>query len=127
MAVDVEGNLTRRRGERAGPGPRRRGVLACRRELAFVPTADNPTNLAFGRGEARRTLYVTARANLFRIGTLCARRLSSVRQVSGCGFGARQCVSSRPDARAPEGRLHASSPARRAMRAATVQSNGELS
>jgi len=29
-----------------------------------VPTADNPTNVAFGRGVERRTLYVTARAVL---------------------------------------------------------------
>jgi len=35
-----------------------------------VPTQDNLTNLGFGRGDERRTLYVTARANLFRIKTL---------------------------------------------------------
>ena len=35
-----------------------------------MPTQDNLTNLGFGRGDERRTLYVTARANLFRIKTL---------------------------------------------------------
>ena len=53
--------------------PQDRGVAVFSpsgQELAFVPTQDNPTNLAFGRGDERRTLYVTARANLFRIKTL---------------------------------------------------------
>lgn len=70
MAVDVEGNLY---AARVSALAQDRGVVVFSptgQELAFVPTADNPTNLAFGRGEARRTLYVTARANLFRIGTL---------------------------------------------------------
>src|SRR4051812_28777864 len=70
MAVDVEGNLY---AARVSAVPQDRGVAVFSpsgQELAFVPTADNPTNLAFGRGDERRTLYVTARANLFRIKTV---------------------------------------------------------
>ncbi|MBI2769781.1 MAG: SMP-30/gluconolactonase/LRE family protein [Burkholderiales bacterium] len=70
MAVDTEGNIY---AARVSAVPQDRGVAVFSpsgQELAFVPTADNPTNLAFGRGEERRTLYVTARANLFRIRTL---------------------------------------------------------
>ena len=67
MAVDVEGNLY---AARVSAVPQDRGIAvfsSSGQELAFVPTQDNPTNLAFGRGDERRTLYVTARANLFRI------------------------------------------------------------
>ena len=70
MAVDVEGNLY---AARVSAVPQDRGIAvfsSSGQELAFVPTQDNPTNLAFGRGDERRTLYVTARANLFRIRTL---------------------------------------------------------
>ena len=67
MAVDVEGNLY---AARVSALPQDRGIAVFSpsgQELAFVPTADNPTNVAFGRGDELRTLYVTARANLFRI------------------------------------------------------------
>jgi gluconolactonase len=70
MAVDVEGNIY---AARVSAVPQDRGVVVfspAGQELAFVPTADNPTNMAFGRGDQRRTLYVTARANLFRITVL---------------------------------------------------------
>ena len=70
MAVDVEGNLY---AARVSALPQDRGVVVfspAGKELAFVPTTDNPTNVAFGRGEERRTLYVTARANLLRIKVL---------------------------------------------------------
>src|SRR5438093_5525297 len=39
------------------------------KELARVPTPVLPTNVAFGRGDERSTLYVTAGGNLFRIRT----------------------------------------------------------
>jgi gluconolactonase len=67
MAVDVEGNIY---AARVSAIPQDRGIAVFSpsgQELAFVPTADNPTNVAFGRGDERHTLYVTARANLFRI------------------------------------------------------------
>jgi gluconolactonase len=70
MAVDVEGNIY---AARVSAVPQDRGIAvfsSAGQELSFVPTTDNPTNLAFGRGDERRTLYVTARANLFRIKTL---------------------------------------------------------
>jgi gluconolactonase len=70
MAVDVEGNIY---AARVSAVPQDRGIVVFApsgQELAFVPTADNPTNVAFGRGDERRTLYVTARANLLRIKTL---------------------------------------------------------
>lgn len=70
MAVDVDGNLY---AARVSAVPQDRGIVVFSpsgQELAFVPTADNPTNVAFGRGDERRTLYVTARANLFRIQVL---------------------------------------------------------
>jgi gluconolactonase len=70
MAVDVEGNIY---AARVSALPMDRGIVVFSpsgQELAFVPTADNPTNVGFGRGDERRTLYVTARANLFRIKTL---------------------------------------------------------
>ena len=67
MAVDVEGNLY---AARVSAVPQDRGIVVFSpsgQELAFVPMADNPTNVAFGRGVERRTLYVTARANLLRV------------------------------------------------------------
>ncbi|MFM2066058.1 MAG: Gluconolactonase [Pseudomonadota bacterium] len=70
MAVDVEGHLYT---ARVSAVPQDRGVAVFSptgQELAFVPTPDNPTNLTFGRGEERRTLYVTARAHLYRIKVL---------------------------------------------------------
>src|SRR4051812_33350788 len=70
MAVDADGNIY---AARVSAVPQDRGVAVfspAGQELAFVPTTDNPTNLGFGRGDERRTLYVTARANLFRIKVL---------------------------------------------------------
>src|SRR3954466_9109285 len=70
MAVDVEGNIY---AARVSAVPADRGLAVFSpsgQELAFLPTSDNPTNVAFGRGDERRALYVTARANLFRIKTL---------------------------------------------------------
>jgi gluconolactonase len=70
MAVDAEGNIY---AARVSALPQDRGLVVfspAGQELAFVPTADNPTNVAFGRGDQRRTLYVTARANLLRIPVL---------------------------------------------------------
>ncbi|MEI8143998.1 MAG: SMP-30/gluconolactonase/LRE family protein [Alphaproteobacteria bacterium] len=70
MAVDVDGNIY---AARVSAVPQDRGIAVFSpsgQELAFVPTTDNPTNVAFGRGEDRDTLFVTARANLLRIKTL---------------------------------------------------------
>jgi len=36
-------------------------------ELAHIPTEYKPTNVGFGRGEASKTLYITAGAGLYRI------------------------------------------------------------
>ncbi|MEJ6024290.1 SMP-30/gluconolactonase/LRE family protein [Ramlibacter sp. PS4R-6] len=70
MTVDTEGNIY---AARVSAVPQDRGVVVFSptgEELAFVPMADNPTNVAFGRGGDRRKLYITARANLFRIDVL---------------------------------------------------------
>ncbi len=37
------------------------------KELARIPTGAVPTNVAFGRGDASKTLYVTAGNTLYRI------------------------------------------------------------
>jgi len=51
-----------------------RTVLCCAMDSSTgserITRRNYPTNLGFGRGDERRTLYVTARANLFRIKTL---------------------------------------------------------
>lgn len=39
-------------------------------ELAYIPTPEVPTNVAFGRGAERRTLYITAGASLYRVRTV---------------------------------------------------------
>ena len=37
------------------------------REVAYIPTPEGPTNVKFGRGSDANVLYITARANLYRI------------------------------------------------------------
>lgn len=37
------------------------------KELTFIPTPELPTNVAFGRGDASKILYITAGGSLFRI------------------------------------------------------------
>jgi len=56
MAVDIDGNIY---AARVSATPQDRGIAVFSpsgQELAFVPTADNPTNVAFGRGDERRTV-----------------------------------------------------------------------
>ena len=65
LVVDVEGNLYVAVRDERQPGiyiysPR--GT-----ERAYIPTESLPTNVGFGRGEASRTLYVTAGGSLYRI------------------------------------------------------------
>ena len=65
LVADVEGNLYV-----AVRDTTRFGVVVYSpggKELAYIPTPEIPTNVAFGRGERRRTLYVTAGGSLYRI------------------------------------------------------------
>ena len=66
LVVDVGGNLyvAERSQKRTGIAVR----LPEGKELAFIPTApDLPTNVAFGRGAERKTLYITAGKSLYKI------------------------------------------------------------
>lgn len=63
--VDVEGNLYVAVRDKTRFGV---GVYAPDgTELAFIKTPELPTNVAFGRGEASKILYITAGGSLFRI------------------------------------------------------------
>ncbi|MFO1349224.1 MAG: SMP-30/gluconolactonase/LRE family protein [Gammaproteobacteria bacterium] len=66
MIADVEGNIYI--AERCEYRP---GIAVLNpegKELAFVPTGKElPTNVGFGRGEERKTLYVTSGKSLYRI------------------------------------------------------------
>jgi gluconolactonase len=69
MAMDVEGNVWVAVHSSTG----RTGVAVYRpngEEAAFIPTPEPAKNLAFGRGIARRTLYITAGQSLYRIQVL---------------------------------------------------------
>ena len=67
LAVDTEGNLFV-----AVRALSRPGIYVYNpegRELARVPTPVLPTNVGFGRGAERSTLYITAGGNLYRVKT----------------------------------------------------------
>jgi len=68
MCVDVQGRIFA-----AVRNEKRFGISvfdpATRKELAFIPTPELPTNCCFGSGEDRQTLYVTAGQGLYRIRT----------------------------------------------------------
>ena len=68
MVVDAEGNLFVAVRDETRPG-------VCvytpeGEELAYVKTPDKPTNVAFGRGETSKVLYITAEHCLYSIQTL---------------------------------------------------------
>ena len=69
LVVDVEGNLYV-----AERSQKRRGIAVRSpegKELEFIRTApDLPTNVAFGRGAERKTLYITAGKSLYKINLL---------------------------------------------------------
>ena len=68
MVADAEGNLYL-----AVRNEARMGVHVYTpegEELAYVKTPDKPTNVAFGRGRTRKTLYITAENCLYSIQTL---------------------------------------------------------
>lgn len=65
IAVDVEGNVWV-----ALAQPQQSGVCAFApdgRALGCIPIPEVPSNVAFGRGAERSTLYVTARTGLYRV------------------------------------------------------------
>jgi len=65
FTVDVEGNLYVAVRDEARPG-----IYVYShdgKELAYIQTPELPTNVAFGRGEAGKTLYITAENSLHRI------------------------------------------------------------
>lgn len=63
--VDVEGNLYVAVRDKTRFGI---GVYSPNgKELAFIPTPELPTNVAFGRGDASKILYITAGGSLLRI------------------------------------------------------------
>lgn len=67
IAVDVEGNVWAAMAKPAG----RSGVCAYApddgRELGCIAIPEVPSNVAFGKGDERSTLYVTARTGLYRV------------------------------------------------------------
>ncbi len=66
LVVDVGGNLYVAERSHKRPGVTVRSPDG--KELAFIPTApDLPTNVAFGRGAERKTLYITAGKSLYKI------------------------------------------------------------
>jgi gluconolactonase len=69
MATDVDGNVWVAIHSTTG----RTGVAVYNpdgEELAFIPTPEPAKNVAFGRGDARRILYITAGQSLYRIPVL---------------------------------------------------------
>lgn len=66
LVVDVDGNLYVAERRHKRPGISVRSPEG--QELEFIQTApDLPTNVAFGRGAARKTLYITAGKSLYKI------------------------------------------------------------
>ena len=64
MAIDVDGNLYLAR------PAKKPGIYVYSpdgQELGLIPTPDPPTNVTFGRGPTGKTLYITARSNLYRV------------------------------------------------------------
>lgn len=68
MVADAEGNLYLAVRDEARMGVR--VYTPEGEELAYVKTPDKPTNVAFGRGKTRKTLYITAENCLYSIQTL---------------------------------------------------------
>ena len=68
MVVDAEGNLYVAVRDETRPGVRVYTPEGA--ELAYVKTPDRPTNVAFGRGKTRKTLYITAENCLYSIQTM---------------------------------------------------------
>src|SRR5438445_4441703 len=65
ISVDRDGNIYC-----ALPGRERPGIHVyspAGKELAYIPTPEKPTNVRFGRGSDRQTLFITAGKRLFRI------------------------------------------------------------
>lgn len=65
MTIDVEGNIYA-----AVRKDSKHGIIVYSpqgKELAYIPTADLPTNCSFGNGKESAMLYVTAGTGLFRI------------------------------------------------------------
>ena len=66
LVVDVDGNLYVAERSHKRPGISVRSPEG--KELEFIRTApDLPTNVAFGRGAERKTLYITAGKSLYKI------------------------------------------------------------
>jgi len=64
MAIDVEGNLYLARPTKTP------GIYIYSpdgQELGLIPTPLPPTNVAFGHGPTAKTLYITARSNLYKV------------------------------------------------------------
>lgn len=67
IAVDIEGNVWV---ALARPQPQSSAVCAysaAGRELGCIDVPEVPSNVAFGRGDERSTLYITARTGLYRV------------------------------------------------------------
>lgn len=65
LTVDVDGNLYVAERSLKRPGIAVRSPDG--KELAFIPTAELPTNVGFGRGADNTTLYITAGKGLYKI------------------------------------------------------------
>ena len=70
FTVDVEGNLYVAVRDETRPGIYVYSPDS--KELAYIKTPALPTNVAFGRGEASKTLYITAENSLHRINVMKA-------------------------------------------------------
>src|SRR5207247_9506281 len=65
IGVDRDGNIYC-----AIPGRDRPGIHVyspAGTELAYIPTPETPTNVRFGRGADKQTLFITAGKSLYRI------------------------------------------------------------
>jgi gluconolactonase len=65
MTVGSQGNIYA-----AVRGASKHGIIVFTKkgkELAYIPTAELPTNCCFGNGEDSKTLYVTSGKGLYRI------------------------------------------------------------
>ncbi|MEA5503890.1 SMP-30/gluconolactonase/LRE family protein [Halotia wernerae UHCC 0503] len=68
FVVDSSGNIFAAVRDKTRPGVRVYSPEG--KELADIPTAEIPTNVAFGRGEESHVLYITAGKNLYKIQTM---------------------------------------------------------
>ena len=65
ISVDRDGNIYCAIPDRERPGIH--VFSPAGKELAYIPTPETPTNVKFGRGADKQTLFITAGKSLYRI------------------------------------------------------------